>query len=208
MDAIVGSFGAALHAAILKTRPPRGTARPDTEALYKALESTETVVSARFGGHVFHRYRGRASNKKPSYAKKSKKALEYLWDFSFSRFAIPQVIEQKGATPIHGGKYELLVVAESELGSPDEVCRDLLKLLDARCRVRCLIYRRPKRSPACDALHQRMVRIMHNHAHFTPRREVWLLVGLEWGPSRLGCCVHTLNSRGTGFRLVKAEATA
>jgi hypothetical protein len=33
------------------------------------------------------------------------RVIEYLWDFSFSRYRIPEAIEQKGFHPIVGGKF-------------------------------------------------------------------------------------------------------
>lgn len=181
MDRFLEDLGAALRSAITKIDPPKGHERPSTKKTYEALESTQRLVAKHFGGPVFHRYRGRAPNLKPSYSKTPQKSVEYLWDFSFTRFAIPQATEKKGKKKIGSGKYELLLVAESELGTADEICRDLLKVLDARCRVRCLIYRRPKREANCRALHERFIRVMHNHAHFRPAKEMWLLVGVEWG---------------------------
>ena len=197
MDRFLKDLGAALRSAIIKVHPPRGSERPKTKKIYEALESTEQLLAKHFGGPVFHRYRGRAPNLKPSYSKTPQKSVEYLWDFSFSRFAIPQAIEKEGKKTISGAKYELLLVAESELGTSDEICRDLLKVLEARCSVRCLICRRPKQELSCRALHERMIRVIHNHAHFRPAKEIWLLVGMEWAPGRLTCELHTVNKRGT-----------
>lgn len=201
-------LGAALRSRILEMDPPKRGRRPNTKKICEALESSKKVIDQRFGGPVMHRYRGRAPNLQPSYSSKPQKSLEYLWDFSFSRFAIPQAIEKSGTAKITNNKYELLLVAESELGTADEVCRDLLKLLEARCRVRCLIYKRPQRSSSVRALHERMIRVMHNHAHFQPRREVWLLVGLAWAQGPLTCELHTLNARGTRVVPVKSPGTA
>jgi len=197
MDQFLVNLGAALQVAIVKSGPPKGHRRPDTKKIYKALESVENLVADRFDGPVFHRYRGRSPNVKPSYSQKPQKSVEYLWDFSFSRYAIPQAIEKSSATKITKGKYELLLVAESELGTQDEICRDLLKVLEARCLVRCLIYRQPKRGSDCREFHDRMLRVMHNHAQFRPRNEMWLLVGLTWAPGAMTCDVRTLNRAGT-----------
>jgi hypothetical protein len=187
----------ALCSAIAEIVPPEGHRRPDTKKICEALKSTEKLVSKQFGGPVIHRYRGCEPNLKPTYSDTPQKSVEYLWDFSFSRFAIPQAAENKGKKKIVGGKYELLLVAESELGSQDEICRDLLKVLEARCRVRCLIYRLPKGETSRGALHARMIRVMNNHAHFRPTKEIWLLVGVNWAPGQLTCEVHTVNRRGT-----------
>ncbi|MBI4521339.1 MAG: hypothetical protein HY701_10905 [Gemmatimonadetes bacterium] len=198
MDQFLKNLGVALRSAIIKINPPRGNERLQTKKIYEALESTEGLVAKRLGGPVFHRYRGRRRNQNPSYSATPQKSVEYLWDFSFTRFAIPQATEKPGKKKIPKGKhYELLLVAESELGTSNEICRDLLKVLEARCMVRCLIYRRPRREAACRALHERMIRVMRNHAHFRPASEMWLLVGVEWACRHITCETHTVNKRGT-----------
>jgi hypothetical protein len=127
--------------------------------------------------------------------KKPRKVLGYLWDFSFSRFAIPQAIEQDG-TVSPPNKYEILLVVESELGTCHEICRDLLKLLEARAAIRCLIYRQPTAQHR-QRLHARMVRVLHNHAHFNPKTEQWLFIGLSWGLDTIRGEVYTLAADGS-----------
>lgn len=123
---------------------------------------------------------------------RSFKVLEYLLDFSVSRFAIPQAIEDPSAQPIAGGQFELLLVAESELGTQTEVCRDQLKLLDARAQIRCLVYRQPSVHRR-QAFQARMLRVLHNHAHFAASPGLWLFVALSWEPTRVGCTITTLS---------------
>jgi hypothetical protein len=122
-----------------------------------------------------------------------------LWDFSFSRGTILQAIEQRGHKLPSSDKFELLLVVESELGTDDEICRDLLKLLEARTTIRCLIYRQPRRLQGRQRLQSRMIRVMRNHAHFKPTSETWLFFGLTWGQGHIDCDVYTLNHGGTAF---------
>ena len=121
-----------------------------------------------------------------------RKVIEFLWDFSFSRYLIPEVIEQKGYEKIVGGKFMLLFVAESELGTPTEICRDLLKLMEARAPIRCLIYPKPKRQKKHKELQQRMVRVMSAHEHFGPPEEGWLFIALDCDSDPVSCEFFTL----------------
>lgn len=118
-----------------------------------------------------------------------------MWDFSLSRWAIPQAIEDPRAKSMTNGRFELLLVAESELGTSNEICRDLLKLCEARTRIRCLVYRRPKRASTQQVLEDRMVRVLHNHAYFAADPGIWLFVGVTWGRARLDCHISTLNAK-------------
>lgn len=154
-------------------------------------------MAKHFGEPVLCRYSGCPEGPANSYShmpSKAFKVLEYLWDFSLSRYAIPQAIGDPNATPIANGKYELLFVAESELGTANEICRDLLKLLEARTSVRCLIYKQPKRPRERAQLETRMVQVMQRHAHFLPKPGTWLFVGLTWTTRAIACDVRTLNA--------------
>jgi hypothetical protein len=197
MSQHLAELGGAIRAAILKISPPEESERPLTKEIYRALQqATRGILVKRFGGPLSCRYSGCASDTWKRYSQKPRKVLEYLWDFSFSRFAIPQAIEQIGTLPL-SGKFELLFVVESELGTADEICRDLLKLLEARTAVRCLVYKQPKQLPRRQHLQNRMIRVMHNHAHFKPRSEEWLFVGLTWAQRHIDCDIYALNNSGT-----------
>ena len=172
MNSTVATLGKRIRDAVLQIAPPAGAGRPSTKAIYEALKTVRPVLKNRFGGPVRCRYAGCPPVSDRSHTEKPRKVLEYLWDFSFSRFDIPQAIEQTGYPPLSGGKYELLFVVESELGTADEICRDLLKLVEARASVRCLVYKQPKRPKRRKDLHSRIIRILHHHAHFAPRSEV------------------------------------
>lgn len=183
--------------AIRGISPPKAAAkRPSTKAIYKALKTARNAIQKRFGGPVLCRYSGCLEDREKKYSRNSRvfKVLEYLWDFSFSRYAIPQAIEDLDAIPIASGKFELLFVAESELGTKDEICRDLLKLLEARTSIRCLVYKCPKRVTERHDFEARMVRVLHNHAHFRSSPGAWLFLGLTWTLKEINCDFQTLNN--------------
>ncbi len=209
MNDMLRELAQRIRSAILKTDPPHGSERPSARAVYAALNAARPVISKRFGGPVRCRYSGCPDNQKSSYSQGRVKVLEYLWDFSFSRFAIPQAIEAaKATTPLAGGKYELLLVAESELGTPDEICRDLLKLLEARTTIRCLVYRQPKRLKNRRNLESRMIRVLHNHAYFERHPGLWLFVALTWAPGHIDCDLYTLSEELSALVPIGGDKTA
>ena len=197
MDDILPALAKVIHPAIRRVGPPTGSGRPVTKALCEALKKARPVIERRFGTPVLCRYSGCPDGPKRSYSKSDRvfKVLEYLWDFSFSRYAIPQAIEDPEAKSIEQGKFELLLVAESELGTKNEICRDLLKLLEARTSIRCLIYKQPKRLMERQDFESRMVRVLHNHAHFPESPAIWLFVGLTWADQTIDCDLYTLNEQ-------------
>ncbi len=192
MKPIAHSLGKVIRNAILKIAPPTRDERPSTKQIYQALKAARPILSSEFGNPVKCGYAGCPPVMGYKYCKRPLRVLEYLWDFSLSRFDIPRAIEQCGTLPA-GSKYELLFVAESELGTAHEICRDLLKLLEARAAIRCLVYKQPKQPDRRQQLHSRMIRVLHKHALFDPKSEVWLFVGLVWRQGYLGCDVYTLN---------------
>jgi hypothetical protein len=209
MRDLVAELGRVIDTAILSVPAPQASRRPSTKAIYGALKkNVRPVVEKHFGGPVFCRYSGCPEGPAKSYSKTPSrvfKVLEYLWDFSLSRYAIPQAIHDPQATPIKAGKFELLFVAESELGTKNETCRDLLKLLEVRACVRCLIYRQPKRASESQQFEARMVRVMHSHAQFLPVQGIWLFVGLTCASQKMGCSVSTFSRKENA--LVRVEVT-
>lgn len=198
MNSNIHDIERVIRCAIQKIAPPLGAERPSTNEIYGALKKVRSLVSARFGGDVKCRYKGCPPVANGKAGGRPLKVLEYLWDFSFSRFDIPRAIEQYGTLPA-GQQYELLFVAESELGSSHEVCRDLLKLLEARSRIKCLVYKQCRRSPKREELHSRMVRVLRNHAYFDATSEDWLFVGLTWRAGHLECSVYALNESSSAL---------
>ena len=107
--------------------------------------------------------------------------LEYLWDFSFSRYAIPQAIETSKAKGMGNGKFELLLVAESEMGTKDGICRDRLKLLEARTTY-AVSFTGNLGDPG-----------------------IWLFVALKWAHQKIECDLYTLDRK---LNALTAVATA
>jgi hypothetical protein len=202
------SLAVLIRDALRTIPPPTGQRRPSTTAIYetlKALKKARKALEQAFGGPVRCRYPGCPPVE--SHGKKTRKVLGYLWDFSFSRFTIPEAIGQQGDSVPAGRKYEMLFVAESELGTPDEICRDLLKLLDARAAVRCLIYRQPKEPRALQRLHARMIRVLQNHAHFELAGN-WVFVGLSWRPGSIAVEAYALAAGGLGLVVLPQSVTS
>lgn len=195
MHDVLQDLAKVIRPAILAIGSPVGSERPSTDAVYGALKKARPVIEARFGGPVYCRYSGCPEGPATKYSKGGHvfKVLEYLWDFSFSRYAIPQAIEASKAKTMGDGKFELLFVAESEMGTKDEICRDLLKLLEARSTIRCLVYRQPRRSGDRHRFEARMIRVLHNHAYFQACPGIWLFVALTWGPQHIECDLYTLD---------------
>src|ERR1700722_16436764 len=125
MNPLIAKLANQIRDSFNKIQPPIGWHRPTSKAIFEALKTVSPLIEDNFGGPIFCRYAG--CQKKAAASENNKrrfKAIEYLWDFSLSRFQIPDAIEQKGAEAIQNGKFELLFVAESEIGQKDEVCRD------------------------------------------------------------------------------------
>lgn len=118
------------------------------------------------------------------------RVMEYLVDFSFSTCSIPQAIGDPKAEP-PDQEFELLFVAESELGDDGDVCRDLLKLLDVQARVRCLVFKQ-RSEKLRRRLENRLLSVFRQHRHFHNSREGWLFVSLGVEDSRLRCTCFTL----------------
>jgi len=201
MDDFLLSLAKVIRRAILQVKPPIGSARPVAKDLFQALKKARPVIEKRFGPPVLCRYSGCPDSPKSTYSKGEHvfKVLEYLWDFSLSRHAIPQAIENSDAIHMGPGKFELLLVAESELGSKDEICRDLLKLLEAHTSIRCLVYKQPRRARDRRAFEARMIRVLHNHAYFLQCPGIWLFVGLMWADQTIECDLYTLNEKLDGL---------
>lgn len=179
---------------------PKSAGRRPTKEIWKALAHARGVLANHFGGKVWLRHSGYSRNPgfsedhaESSSGTKKRKVIEFLWDFSFSRYLIPEAIEQNDYNRIVGGKFMLLFVAESELGTPTEICRDLLKLLEARAPIKCLIYPKPKRPNQHEALRQRFVRVMSVHELFVPPQVGWLFIALDCDSDPVSCEFFTMS---------------
>ena len=143
--------------------------------LFLALNDTRKLFESHFRCPVTSRW---SVGRKKAVPQKTL-VLEYLVDYGICRFSIPQAIRQKrqGRRDLRPNQsYEILLAAESELGNDNEVARDLLKLLDVRSRIRCLIFmNRPR---VKQRLYRRIEWVLAHHAHYKPRDPL-LLVGIS-----------------------------
>ncbi len=163
--------------------------------IFRALKSIRIIVGNDDGSqspikcrHAGYKKEDQVSNPKPEF-----KVIEYLLDFSLSRFSIPDAIDDTRANSILDGKFELLFsTAESELGNDLEVCRDLLKLLDTRSKIRCLLYKKRPNPQKVDNLNRRILNVLNHHAHFEDTRDGWLFVALEKADGHVTASAFTL----------------
>ncbi|HEY5746003.1 MAG TPA: hypothetical protein VIU12_08010 [Chryseolinea sp.] len=176
------------------------TKRIPSSLIFQALRSIRPLLHDYFGGPIKCRFPGHRVEDNVGCSEPTPfRVLEYLLDFSFSRFSIPQAIGDPRTEHIYEGKFELLFAAESELGTDNEVCRDLLKLLDTRSVIRCLLFRKRRREAHIASLNGRLLHVLQHHAHFNEAQNGWLFVPLEIQHSKVHCTFHTLDADFNGF---------
>jgi hypothetical protein len=202
MHPIIPQLGRALRPAFQGLVPIGAGRRLSTFDVCGALASVRPLLEQEFGGPLYHRFEGCVDQGDPPSLRLDGtqfRVLEYLWDFSISRFSIPQAIEDPRAPPLNGGRFDVLFAAESELGTANEVCRDLLKLMVGRATIRCLVYRLPEHQNKRNALDTRLMRVLQNYAHFANDPGLWLFVSLRWGTQQTQCTITTLNDNSDGL---------
>ena len=109
---------------------------------------------------------------------------EWLVDFSLSNFSLPQARGDRRASPMPEGSYfELLMIAESEMGSKNQVLEDFVKLACITSPFKMMVYKAQKRNKDATILKEgfeRIVRVARKE-HDTAE---WLFVGIpgyrEW----------------------------
>jgi hypothetical protein len=193
--------------ALNQIRLTDGHHKPDAKEIWTAIIRSRRVLTDHFTGTLRFRYAGYkrgAGNSEDATSAIKFKVLEYLWDFSFSRSRITEAIEQANADRL-SGKFRLVFVAESEMGTPTEICRDLLKLAEARAPVRCLVYRRPKRNSEHEKMKARMARVLNNHETFMHITTGWLFISLLVTTTTMECEFYTLNEHGTTLTLITPQ---
>ncbi len=197
MEELIRQIAAAIAAYFYEDETQVDTNRRIPSSLiFSALQSTRDLIQDHFGGPIrFRCTRAKAGNLNQCELE-GIGVLEYLVDFSFSRFSIPQAIGDPHAEEIQDGAYQLVFAAESELGTPNEVCRDLLKLVDVRSSIRCLLFKRRVRQSSANQLKNRMLNVLHNHAFFDDTRHGWLFIALKVEGGNVICSFYTL---GDGF---------
>ena len=131
--------------------------------------------------------------------------LEYLVDFSFSVLPIPLAIGQRQRAGIPDSvKYEMLLAAESEMGSENEVARDFLKLLDVRARVKILVYRAREKNAWISRMENKLVTVLRGHA-YPLENDTVLIAGIpsyfQWadakkrGQPRRASCIQSVRMK-------------
>lgn len=109
---------------------------------------------------------------------------ESLVDFSLSNYSLPQAAGDPDAPPMPEGEtFELLMIAESEMGTKKQVFEDFLKLPCVDSTFKVMVYKAPKQKKSGKELiagFERIIKISRkNHD-----RAEWLFIGLpgyrEW----------------------------
>jgi len=140
---------------------------------FSMREPKDVTVSALHG--ALERTRGGGGRTLLSKAKKN--LMEYLVDFSFSNYSIPQAIGKSKSTAAK--QFKLLLAAESELGSQFDVLRDFLKLVVVRSPVKVMVYSARTRTNYLTALIDGFERILDTHAKpYLKDESRWLFVGI------------------------------
>ena len=196
MEQLIRQIAAAIAVAFQQEGNVAPNKRIPSSVIFRALQSTRNLIENYFGGPIRCRYPGYSVGDNDFCAQEESGVLEYLVDFSFSKFSIPQAIGDSHAEGIQNGGYQLVFAAESELGTPSEVCRDLLKLLDVRSTVRCLLFQHRARPFYENKLKNKILNVLHNHAFFEDTRNGWLFIALSEQGGNVICCFYTL---GDGF---------
>ena len=172
-----------LDKAVAEDKDYGATVRIDKNAVFRSLKASRDVFEKAFDcvGHVYCRYSEPQQPEEGELTECDKYnwgMLEYLLDFSFSCLPIPVAIGQDVAYQVpEGMQYELLLGVESEMGSPNEVARDFLKLLDTRSRVRVLIYRSRQQAASIGRMKDALNGVLRRHA-FPPDADTCLIVGI------------------------------
>jgi hypothetical protein len=168
--------------------------------IFQALRSIRELLDTHFGGPIKCRFSGYRDEDNVGCTEPTTfRVLEYLVDFTFSRYSIPQAIGDPRAEPIQDKKFELLFAAESELGTDNEICRDLLKLLDTRSTIRCLLFRKRRRPSHISQLSKRLIQVLHLHAGSNECKDGLLFVGLEILEGKVHCTFWTLSEDSNSF---------
>ena len=171
-----------------------------------ALQSTRDLIHNHFDAPIKFRCSKAKVRNLAQCEQDNLGVLEYLVDFSFSKFSIPQAIGVPNAQDIQPIAYQLVFAAESELGTPNEVCRDLLKLLDVRSFVRCLLFKHRVQQASADQLKKRMLDVLSNHALIADTMSGWLFIALDVQDGNVVCYFYTLGNNLDDLVTIEIEA--
>ncbi|QDT22031.1 hypothetical protein [Gimesia chilikensis] len=169
--------------------------RIDAEILWNSLERCKHPLAVNLGCHhhdLFCRAEPITGTSWESMSSVNHGWLmrEFMLDFSITMGAIPVVIGQATEPRLPSDeKYEILLGVESEMGSRNEVLRDLLKLLDVKARVKILLYNSRVYKKHINNLKRDIEFVFNRHAS-VPTDDLWLIAGI---PSYATWAQHTNN---------------
>lgn len=175
---------------------PAGTI--NAEIVLNALDWSKGPLAQHFGIDEVNLYSRAAPLAGTEWATESQnrhgwRMLEYLLDFSVSHGSIPMAIRQGIHQLPAGVKFEMLLGAESEMGTEAEVCRDLLKLLDTRSRIKVMLFVARSSKAWVNKLKSQMENVLNSHA-YGPADAAWLFMGV---PSYSQWCTYEPNRKDT-----------
>lgn len=102
-------------------------------------------------------------------------AQEYMFDFACGRY--PPMFHPHKCAPSMRASYGLIIAAESEQGTYTEVLGDCCKLLDARARIKCFLFRGNEQSIESTTHH--LGHLFSRHTEFN-EAERWLIWAIPW----------------------------
>jgi hypothetical protein len=172
--ALLQEFRDAFFDKITRKRPVINSApgRFPKKELFLTLNGCKEFFATKYGCEVRSRWSVGKSDEP-----RDTEIIEFLVDYSISRFSIPQAIRQpkpKLTELVGEQKYGMLLAVESELGDETEVARDFLKLLDVKAPVKLLFHRGNMK---LDSLYARLTWVLSHHCCYDPEESI-LLIGL------------------------------
>ncbi len=204
-----------MNSDLKRKRNPADTGRIDFEIVTNGLEYTKDLLAGSYGVEAEHLFARAKPMAETTWATQAPTVYgwemrEYLLDFSISFGAIDVVIGAAHEPKLpEDRRFELVLGAESEMGTENDVCWDLLKLLDTRCLIKVLFYQARIKQSAINSLKDRIEVVLNGHAS-DPMQDVWLVAGLptyshwhEYRDNRHDTPrqVYTLERRGDNIRL-------
>lgn len=137
---------------------------------------------------------------------------ESLVDFSLSNYSLPQVRgDQRRTAMPEGAKFELLMIAESEMGTKNQVLEDFIKLTSVESHFKMMIYKARKRKADREALKQGFEQIIVR-ARRPHDAAQWLFLGVpgyrEWIQAendRSGLTIQVMNTKFNECKLVECD---
>jgi hypothetical protein len=162
-------FESEMNADLRKGIDPPGTGRIDFEIVTNGLEYCIDLLAKTFEADPKDLFARAEPMEETTWATRSLEEFgwpmqEYLVDFSISHGAIDVAIgkSQRHKLP-SDRRFELILTAESEIGTENQVCWDLLKLLDTNCHLKILLYE-ARVSKGLKTIKKRLEDVLNRHA--------------------------------------------